>query len=504
MITLVDDLLNKVTMYRLVLYVLAALLVVAGFFGFIGVLSISPGDLAFSTAILIGASWLANELFAKGFGAATNVESVYITALILALIMAPVAPTHYAGVAVLVITAAWAMASKYIFALGKKHLFNPAAFGVVFSAFVLGVPATWWIGGNVALLPFVLVGGLLIVRKIRRFDLAITFTLVALVVSVLTSNSTALSSVTLSLLHSPLFFFAGVMLIEPLTIPSDRWHRVIYGALVGLLFAPNIHLGSFYTTPELALLIGNLYAYLVSPKGRFMLELVGREQLSDNTYEFRFASDGPIPFKPGQYIEWTLPHDNPDNRGNRRYFTISTAPNDPIVGVGVKFYDPSSSFKRGLAHMQPHQTISVSHIAGDFTLPRDESHKLAFIAGGIGITPFASMTRHMLAEKKAPPTVLLYANRTKTDIAYKELFDRARAELGMKTIYALSNEPAPPADAYAGTIDADLIRREIPDFAERMFYISGPHGMVDSFKHALRDMGVPLHRIKIDFFPGYA
>ena len=74
----------------------------------------------------------------------------------------------------------------------------------------------------------------------------------------------------------------------------------------------------------------------------------------------------------------------------------------------------------------------------------------------------------------------------------------------MKTIYALSNEPAPPPDAYAGVIDADLIRREVPDFAERMFYISGPHGMVDSFSRVLRDMGVPRRRIKIDFFPGYA
>lgn len=504
MLTFVDDLLNKVTMYRLVLYVLSALLVIAGIFGFAGVLPLNPGDLAFSTAVLLGAGWLTNTVFARGFEAATNVESVYITALILALIMAPVTPTNYAGVAALAAAAAWAMASKYIFALNKKHVFNPAAFGVVFSAFVLGVPATWWVGGTVALLPFVFIGGLLIVRKIRRFDLATTFVVAALVTAVLTGSASAGTSILQTFLHSPIFFFAGVMLIEPLTIPSDRWHRVIYGALVGFLFAPNIHIGSFYTTPELALLIGNLYAYLASPKGRFMLELVGREQLGDNTFEFHFASDGPVPFKPGQYIEWTLPHENPDNRGNRRYFTLSSAPGDPVVSLGVKFYDPASSFKRALAHLQPHEKLSVSHIAGDFTLPRDANRKVAFIAGGIGITPFASMVRHMLAQNEGHDAILLYANRTKNDLAYKELFDRARTELGMKTIYALSNEPAPPPGTYKGVIDANLIRREVPDFAERTFYISGPHGMVDAFKHALRDMGVPRYRIKVDFFPGYA
>ncbi len=504
MLTAIDDLLNKVTMYRLVLYVLSALLIVAALFGFVGILPTNPGDLAFSTAILIGASWVTNTLFAKIFHAATNVESVYITALILALIMAPIAPTSYLGVAALVIAAAWAMASKYLFAINKKHLFNPAAFGVVFSAFVLGVPATWWVGGTVALLPFVAIGGFLIVRKIRRFDLVIAFGVVALVTAVLTGGASAGTSILQTLLHSPIFFFAGVMLIEPLTIPSDRRHRIIYGALVGFLFAPNIHIGSLYTTPELALLIGNLYAYLASPKGRFMLELVGRSHLSDNTYEFHFASDGPVPFMPGQYIEWTLPHDNPDNRGNRRYFTISSAPNDPVVSLGVKFYNPASTFKRALAQMQPHDTLSVSHIAGDFTLPRNKKRKLVFIAGGIGVTPFASMVRHMLVQKDARTAVLFYANRTKNDIAYKEVFDQAARELGLKTIYALSNEPAPPHGMYRGVIDADLIRREVPDFAERTFYLSGPHGMVDSFKHALREMGVPRHRIKIDYFPGYA
>ncbi len=41
-------------------------------------------------------------------------------------------------------------------------------------------PATWWVGGNLPLLPVVLIGGVLIVRKLQRFDLVATFILVAL------------------------------------------------------------------------------------------------------------------------------------------------------------------------------------------------------------------------------------------------------------------------------------------------------------------------------------
>ena len=75
------------------------------------------------------------------------------------------------------------MASKFIFAVGRKHVFNPAAFGVALPAFLLDQPATWWVGGNLPLLPVVLIGGLLIVRKLQRLDLVATFVAVALATS---------------------------------------------------------------------------------------------------------------------------------------------------------------------------------------------------------------------------------------------------------------------------------------------------------------------------------
>ena len=155
-------------MYRLVLYYLLVLLGAAALFGFVGVLPFSPATLAFSTLVILGVCWVTNYVFAKGFGATTNVESVYITALILALIITPVVSTDYAGIGFLIFASAWAMASKYIFAIGKKHIFNPAAFGIALSAIAINQSATWWVGGNLMLLPIVFVGGLLIVRKIHR------------------------------------------------------------------------------------------------------------------------------------------------------------------------------------------------------------------------------------------------------------------------------------------------------------------------------------------------
>ncbi|TJX65194.1 MAG: hypothetical protein E5W21_10800, partial [Mesorhizobium sp.] len=268
MIKTIDRVLDHLTMYRLVLYYLMALVGAAFVLSLVKLVPHDPIALAFTAALALAACWVANKVFAHVFAVPANNESVYITALILALILDPVATTDIKGIAAVAFTAVWAISSKFILAVGRKHLFNPAALGVALSALLLDQPATWWVGGNLPLLPLVLVGGMLIVRKLRRLDLVSTFAMVALATILATSDPsqywTALAETFGS---SPLLFFAFVMLTEPLTAPTMRWARIVFAAIVGFLFAPNIHIGSFYFTPELALLAGNLFAYAAGPKG---------------------------------------------------------------------------------------------------------------------------------------------------------------------------------------------------------------------------------------------
>jgi len=501
----VDNFLNKITMYRLVLYYLVALLILASVFGTFGLLPINPADLAFSTLLIIAVCWVVNTVFVKSFDAAANVESVYITALILALIISPVAYTNYAGIGFIIFASAWAMASKFILAIHQKHLFNPAAFGVAFSAIVLNQGATWWVGGNLPLLPFVLIGGLLITRKIHRFDLVWSFVIVALVTIVATSSGNSyLTPITQTLLHSPFFFLALVMLTEPLTMPPTRLGRIFFGAIVGFFFAPNIHLGSFYFTPELGLLIGNLFVYFISPEGRFTLTLTEKKKIADGTYEFIFTPDWLFNFRAGQYLEWTVPHRFADDRGNRRFLTIASSPTEKDVRLGVKFYEPKSSFKRALDSLNVDDTISASHIAGDFTLPKSPKKKIVFIAGGIGITPFRSMVQYLMDTNDTRQAVLLYSNKTANEIAYKEVFDEAFEKIGLQTVYAVTGEKEPVQGTYAGRINEKLITAAAPDYANCIFYISGPHAMVEGAKDALRSLGISRWNIKTDYFPGFA
>jgi len=503
MMRLLDRFLDGTTMYRLVVYVLVIQLAAAFVFGLFGLVPHSPLDLAFSLAVVSLAALAGNWVFARVFAAPANSESTLITVLIVTLIMSPVAPSDWTGVGALVCAAVWAVASKFVFATGGKHVFNPAALGVALTGLLLNAPATWWVAGNLPLMPVVLAGGVLIVRKLRRTDSTLLFIAVNLA-TVLASASPGHYAAALreTVLSSPIFFFATIMVTEPLTAPTRRWPRLAFVALVGFLSAPSVHVASFYFTPEVALLVGNLFAFAVNPKRRLALTLDRVEQVAADCYDFVFSAPRRFAFEPGQYLEWTLPVPRGDARGNRRYFTIASAPGERDVRLGVKFYREPSAFKRSLAGMQPGDTIHAGQLAGDFTLPRATGQKLAFLAGGIGITPFRSMLQFMLDEGDARDAVVLYAVERRDDVAYRPLLEEAKRILGIPVHYAVARDAR--AGEYAGYIDADFIRRAIPDFAERLFYVSGPPMMVNAVRRTLRDLGVHRRRIRVDFFPGLA
>jgi Na+-transporting NADH:ubiquinone oxidoreductase subunit NqrB len=269
MIRSLDNLLNGVTMYRLLVYYLLALLSVAAIFGAIGWMPYGPVASIVSTLFILTVSLFTNSLFEAVFKAPTNAESTTITALILALIITPALSYHDTNFWWLALWASLlAISSKYIFAIRKKHIFNPVAFGVAMTAFFLNLTASWWIG-TPFMLPFVLLGGLIIARKIHRTDLILSF-LASAIAMILLSHTTSLGILYTTLYRmiftTPLMFFTFVMLTEPLTTPPTRRLRIAYGALTGLLFAPFIHIGSLYFTPELSLLAANIF-YLCGKPG---------------------------------------------------------------------------------------------------------------------------------------------------------------------------------------------------------------------------------------------
>ncbi len=508
MFKIIDRLIDGVSMYRLILYYLIGLLVAAVVLSFFKVLVFNPYYIIISSLILVGSAWFFNYMLSYIFDAPINPESSIITGLILALIISPDFSNGFFSATFLLAATGLAMASKYIFAIKERHIFNPVAIAVVLTALGPHQTAGWWVGSAV-LAPFVLIGGIILIRKIRRETMVIIYFAVSLIVTIiyaLIDHNSVMLNLKDAILTSPLLFLGFVMLTEPLTSPTDKKHQNIYGAIVGALIPPQVHLFSFYTTPELALIIGNVYGYIFGPKSKLFLYVHQKLKIARDTLDFIFIPDKSLAYQPGQYMEWTLPHNKADFRGSRRYFTLASSPTESTLRIGIKFYDRGSSYKQRLLESDNDTLLIASHIAGDFVMPDDPNIQLAFIAGGIGITPFRGMIKYLIDRKEPRDIVLLYFVSEKDDLAYQEIFDMARKKLNIKVYYCLSrsNLNINSNDGYINTrLTRRAVQQLVPDYLDRRFYLSGSTTIITNADKILKELGVSRDKIVKDYFPGY-
>lgn len=498
----IDQILNSMTMYRLVVYGLGIVVCAGLVFALLGHFSFTATDMLVSLLFVIVPAYTANRGFGRLFNTPTNSESWLITSLILFLILPPAGNT--AEAITLALAGALSSASKFIVAYKGKHIFNPAAFAAAFASLTGLQATTWWVGST-ALWPFTLVVGLAVVRKIRRFPLFITFVVVSVVLQVVLfslDQRPLASSMQDALVASPFIFLSTIMLTEPATMPPRRNQQIIFATGVAVLYVTAWKLGPIYIYPEVALLLGNIYAYAVSPRFRARLQLKEVQQISDKVYNYIFQPETRFNFLPGQYMEWTLDGVPYDSRGNRRTFTIASSPSELDVSIGLKYYDPSSAYKAAFYQLQPGDSIYASQLAGNFTLNGNENKKLAFIAGGIGITPFRSIIKDLILNKTTGDILVIYVVPELQELAYLDVFKEAK-QYGVKLIPVVTKQPATVQGVIYGRLSMDVLVSAVPDYAERIFYISGPNSMVDATKGYLRSLKVSRTKIKTDHFSGY-
>jgi ferredoxin-NADP reductase len=257
-------------------------------------------------------------------------------------------------------------------------------------------------------------------------------------------------------------------------------------------------------SPEKALLAGNLLAFLLEPSKRYKLSFVRKQKEADGIYSFVFRKPTKFKYKPGQYLEWTLPMAESDSRGNRRYFTVSSSPSEKDLMLSIRLPEPASSFKRQLSKYQPGDTMLVSHLSGSFTLPKNAAQKVALLAGGIGVTPFRSFIKSLIDSEERRDAILIYSANQPDELAFRDLLNSARST-GLKAIYTLTDTENAPKQwgGHRGFIDKKMVKQAVPDYKERLFYISGPYGFVQTTRRALAQLGVANNRIVTDYFPGY-
>ncbi|MGV8851149.1 MAG: FAD-dependent oxidoreductase [Rhodoglobus sp.] len=501
-----DRTLGSIAMYKLVWISLALVSIAAIALAFFDLISPDPFALLASLPVAVGFSYIASAVGAQIVRQRPHLESSLITGLLVFLIMAPsLEPLGLLGIA---LASTIAGASKFLITFRGRHIFNPAALGAyVFIFAPLGFP-TWWVGTPL-LQPLIVVAAFLILYRTRRLDLGLVFIVVAASIRIaltLAGGGTLSDALSFTFASSQLIFFVGFMLSEPLTLPPRRWQRLSLAVVVAALFAIPFSIGPVFSDPLLALLVGNLIAFLFTQRRTIRMSLVEKSELAPGTWELTFAPHRRISFRAGQYIELSIPHAKADFRGMRRYFTISSPP-DAGGMIAITFTTASaepgkpSSFKAALLALPRGSQVNGTGIWGDFVLPRDTSTPLLLVAGGIGVTPFASQIAHAHREVEGRDIVLVYASSQIGELPFTELFAQAGVRVIVFGPQSTSALPEGWVRGGEGRVNAATLARYVTDLSDRRVYLSGPPALVNELKSALRTNGA--RRIRTDYFSGY-
>ncbi len=498
---LIQSRVDSVGMYRMVSGTLGVLAGLSIFFGFIGLIPYSGLSQVFSLTLALFTALLVNVIFSFVLKIPANHESAVITALILFFLALP--EENIFNTWPLMAAVAIGVASKYIIAYKKQHFLNPAALGAA-ALSVTGVYSfSWWVANPVMFIPLLLCG-ILVVMKVRKWVPVLGLIGVSLLVYLAESVSygtAATDALRTFFISWPTLFLAFYMLTEPFTMPAEKGPQFLYGGLVGFLSNTSLFVGFISFSPELALVVANAVMLPSRLRQKLFLTLEEKRLIAKDTYEFVFKKPQGFSYKSGQYLEWMLPHLNPDSKGIRRYFTIASSPTEDRIRVAMKITDNASTYKEMIKTLDVAHPVIASQLAGDFLLPKDTNAKLAFIAGGIGVTPFSSHTKWMLDSGKPHDTTLYYCVNTVSELAYEDIWSEAARTFTFSYVPVVAKEEV-VAPYEKGYITADMIKRRTPDYLERIWYLSGPPGMVNAYERLLKEIGVNGSHIKTDFFPG--
>lgn len=222
------------------------------------------------------------------------------------------------------------------------------------------------------------------------------------------------------------------------------------------------------------------------------------EDMAVNIHTFWFKPEKTVDYTAGQYTELHLVYPNPDDRGTKRWFTLSSSPTEELLSITTKFNPASSTFKQALLRLKPGTRLHAADPMGDFVLPKDPSIPLVFVAGGIGVTPFRSMIKWLTDKKEKRAIHMIYAANKLKEVAFRQLLE----SYGLKLDLVIS-QPTPDWKGLSGTLTPERILGLIGSIKDRLIYLSGPEPMIESLMDGLEKLGINKKQLVSDFFPGY-
>ena len=177
-------------------------------------------------------------------------------------------------------------------------------------------------------------------------------------------------------------------------------------------------------------------------------------------------------------------------------FSMTSQPREKRIAFTVKWI---GDFTSTIHHLKPGDSLIIDGPYGEFSFLKYESSEMVFIAGGIGITPLFSMLRYAHAVKSRHPILLLWGNKRKDDIIFRQELKQMTLDMErFKTVHILSREKSKRGEK--GHVDLERIRKYVEQPLRANYFICGPAGLRKNIIRILKEMGVEEKRIHVEKF----
>jgi len=230
---------------------------------------------------------------------------------------------------------------------------------------------------------------------------------------------------------------------------------------------------------------------------KFLSRAVKVIKRTKSVKSIRFEKPEHFSYLPGQWT-FLIFGDGPERI--MKPLSFSSSPTEDHLEVTKKL--TGLRFSELIDDLEVGDTLSLDGPYGSFSF-LGEHDKVCMLSGGIGITPLRSMIKFCTDKKTSTDISLLYSNRNEDEIPfYDDLMPMQRANPRLVVNMPITN-PSHAWRGLSGRVNGEMIKSTVPQWAERIYYVSGPQPMVESMTSLLTEIGLDPSQIKHEYFSGY-
>ena len=221
-----------------------------------------------------------------------------------------------------------------------------------------------------------------------------------------------------------------------------------------------------------------------------VVSLIERRAIARDTFELVIERPKNFDYRPGQYVILTI--NNPKYTEldmPYRALSIVSHPDEPHLRFAMRA--SASSFKKSCLAMHPGEKCTVYGPMGSFGI-QHTGRSIAFLIGGIGITPIIPMLKDLRQNGFRKEVYLFYSNRDQERAAYHAYLQQLDAQwhpFTYRPIYTSTEK----------RINRDTLSM-LGDLCLYDFYVVGTSNFVKSMTKMLMDHRVPSDQIFYDDF----